>query len=80
MNTIREYILSIFGLSLTDTELQKILDWYEKEGKNISREKFFGELQGAIVTLFPGRKIKLFEEDTSDVTVILAALEKAIQK
>ncbi len=80
MDSIREYFLRTFGLNLSDVEIKKILDWYEQVGKNVPEEAFFSELQGVVVTLFPDRRFRLLEEDLSDMSVILAALDKATRK
>lgn len=80
METIRDFILHAFKINLSDSELMKVLDWYEKDGKNVSEEDFFGELQNAIFTLFPDKDHALLEEDMSDIAVIIAALDKATKK
>lgn len=77
---IKQSIFHSFGYNLTDEEVKKLIHWYEIEGQYKSKRELYSAIRAFLVETFPKRIIYIREEDTSDITLLLAALNNEIKR
>lgn len=79
MRDIKSCVYRNYGYKLTDDELQKLIDWYQEVGKYKERNELFSAIKAFLAETFPEKTVYIKEEDTSDITVLLSALNDAIK-
>lgn len=80
MNELRTIIFKVFGMTLNDEQITEVLKWYEKNYESINSSKILrSELGKFLFSIYKGKKIALFEEDTSNLEYLLMLLKKNIK-
>ena len=77
---LKQCVFYNFGYKLNDAELQKLIDWYQKTGQYKNKAELYSHIISFLVETFPGKTVYIKHEDTSDITLLLVALDNAIKK
>ena len=76
---LKSCVLYNFGYDLTDAELNKLTIWYRDIGQYRPREALFSDIKLFLAETFPEKTVHIKEEDTSDITVLLTALNDVLK-
>lgn len=72
------FIFKRYGYKLNDAEYDKVVEWYAQNQTTIKdADDADKQLQAFLATAFPGKKLFLFEEDTSNISYLLMLLDKS---
>lgn len=81
MDNIALYILKKYGYKLSQTELNKVILWYEDNEDDFEDEKDLDlKLRDYLHKEFPDKTLYLYEEDTSNMNYLLSLLKNRKNK
>lgn len=72
------FIFKRYGYKLTESEYHKVINWYQaNDGTFENNNDADKRLRKFLADAFPGKKLFLFEEDTSNISYLLTLLDKS---
>ena len=78
--TLWGFIFKRYGYRLSENERNKVVEWYAKNKATIiDADDADKKLRAFLATAFPGKKLQLFEEDTSNISYLLMLLDKTVK-
>ena len=80
MRELKSYIFRNYGYKLTDEELELLINWYASNEYKLDEDNLNDEVLGFLVKTFPDKDVVLLEDDSSNITYLLALLKKATEK
>ena len=80
MRELKSYIFRNYGYKLTDEELELLINWYASNEYKLDEDKLNDEVLGFLVKTFHDKDVVLLEDDSSNITYLLALLKKATEK
>ena len=80
MRELKSYIFRNYGYQLTDEELELLINWYASNEYKLDEDNLNDEVLGFLVKTFSDKDVVLLEDDSSNITYLLALLKKATEK
>lgn len=80
MGELKLYIFENYGYRLTDEELKLLINWFSSNKYRIDEGNLNGEIIRFFAKTFPDKELALLEDDSSNITYLLALLKKASGK
>lgn len=72
-SSIKEWILYNYKIKLTDTEVEKFIDWYiDNIYEKVDEDKIDGEIRFYLYSKYTSPEIILNEQDLSHIKYLLA--------
>ena len=80
MRELKSYIFRNYVYKLTDEELELLINWYASNEYKLDEDNLNDEVLGFLVKTFSDKDVVLLEDDSSNITYLLALLKKATEK
>ena len=80
MRELMSYVFRNYGYKLDDEELKLLINWYASNEYRLDENNLNDEILGFLVETFPDKELVLLEDDSSNITYLLALLKKAAEK
>ena len=80
MRELKSYIFRNYGYKLTDEEIELLINWYASNEYKLDEDNLNDVVVGFWVKTFHDMDVVLLEDDSSNITYLLALLKKATEK
>ena len=79
-DNLKDFLFRKYGLVLSDKELEEILVWFRENEESIDKDNVNGLLLEHIQRVYPNKKIRFLEDDSSNLDYLLLLLKKTTRK
>lgn len=79
-DNLKDFLFRKYGLVLSDSEIEEILVWFRENEESLDKDNVDGLLLEHIHKVYPNKKIRLYEDDSSNLNYLLLLLKKTTKK
>ena len=75
-DNLKDFLLRKYGLQLSDAEIEEIIQWFKENESRINEDNVDGLLLEHVQKTYPDKRIRFYEDDSSNLNYLLMLLKK----